>query len=62
MITAIEIERSGDTAMAVRGFGVKLTARILGMPLQTVKTTTRSAQEKLERVAVLTPGSLPQWS
>jgi hypothetical protein len=48
-----DVERGVVSVMAVRGAGVKLTARILGLPVKTVKAAQRSAQGKLDRVAVI---------
>ncbi len=48
-----EREREVVTAMAVRGAGIKATARILGIPVKTVKSARRSAQGKLDRVAAI---------
>jgi hypothetical protein len=46
-------ERDVVSVMALRGAGVKLTARILGIPVKSVKAAQRSAQGKLDRVAVI---------
>jgi DNA-binding CsgD family transcriptional regulator len=46
-------EREVVTVMAARGAGVKMTARILGIPVKTVKSARRSAQGKLDRVAAI---------
>jgi hypothetical protein len=48
-----ELERDIVSVMAIRGTGIKLTARMLGLPAKTVKAAERSAQGKLERVAVI---------
>jgi anti-sigma factor RsiW len=48
-----DLERDVVSVMAVRGAGIKLTARILGLPVKTVKAAERSAQGKLDRVAVI---------
>lgn len=48
-----DLERDVVAVMAVRGTGVKLTARILGLPVKTVRAAERSAQSKLDRVAVI---------
>jgi hypothetical protein len=48
-----DVERDVVSVMAVRGAGIKLTARILGLPVKTVKAAERSAQGKLDRVAVI---------
>jgi hypothetical protein len=48
-----DLERDVVSVMAIRGTGIKLTARILGVPVKTVKAAERSAQGKLERVAVI---------
>jgi DNA-binding CsgD family transcriptional regulator len=48
-----ERERDVVTVMAVRGAGIKATARILGIPVKTVKSARRSAQGKLDRVAAI---------
>jgi DNA-binding CsgD family transcriptional regulator len=47
------LERDVVAVMAVRGAGIKLTARILGVPVKTVKAAQRSARGKLDRVAVI---------
>jgi anti-sigma factor RsiW len=47
------VERGVVSVMAVRGAGIKLTARILGIPVKTAKAAQRSAQGKLDRVAVI---------
>lgn len=47
------LERDVVAVMAVRSAGIKLTARILGVPVKTVKAAQRSAQGKLDRVAVI---------
>lgn len=39
--------------MATRGFGAKLTARVLGVPVRTVRAAERLARSKLDRVAVI---------
>jgi DNA-binding CsgD family transcriptional regulator len=46
-------EREVVTVMAARGAGVKMTARMLGIPVKTVKSARRSAQGKLDRVAAI---------
>jgi hypothetical protein len=46
-------ERDVVSVMALRGAGVKLTARILDIPVKTVKAAQRSAQGRLDRVAVI---------
>jgi len=46
-------EREVVAVMAIRGTGVKRTAQLLGAPLNTVKAAHRSAQGKLDRVAVI---------
>jgi hypothetical protein len=48
-----DCERDVVTVMAVRGAGVKMTARILGLPVRTIKSARRSAQCKLDRVAAI---------
>lgn len=48
-----DLERDVVSVMAVRRAGLKLTARILGLPVKTVKAAERSAQGKLDRVAVI---------
>jgi hypothetical protein len=48
-----DLERDVVSVMAVRGAGIKLTARILGLPVKTVKAAERSALGKLDRVAVI---------
>jgi DNA-binding CsgD family transcriptional regulator len=48
-----EREREVVTVMAVRGAGIKATARILGIPVKAVKSARRSAQGKLDRVAAI---------
>jgi DNA-directed RNA polymerase specialized sigma24 family protein len=48
-----ELEREVVAVMAVRGAGAKLTARILGVPVKTVRAAERSAWGKLDRVAVI---------
>jgi DNA-binding CsgD family transcriptional regulator len=48
-----DCERDVVTVMAVRGAGIKATARILGIPVKTVKSARRSAQGKLDRVAAI---------
>jgi len=48
-----EFEREVVAVMAVRGAGVKLTARILGVPVKSVRAAERSARSKLDRVAVI---------
>jgi hypothetical protein len=48
-----ELERDVVAAMAIQGTGVKLTARMLGLPVKTVRVAERSAQSKLDRVAVI---------
>jgi hypothetical protein len=48
-----DIERDVVSVMAIRGAGIKLTARILGLPVKTVKAAERSAQRKLDRVAMI---------
>jgi hypothetical protein len=46
-------EREVVAVMAVRGAGIKMTARILGIPVRKVKSARRSAQGKLDRVAAI---------
>lgn len=46
-------ERRVVVVMAVSGGGVKLAARTLGVPIKTVRAAARSADEKLEQVAVI---------
>jgi hypothetical protein len=48
-----ELERDVVAVMAVRGAGIKATARILEVPVKTVKAAQRSAQGKLDRIAVI---------
>jgi hypothetical protein len=48
-----DLERQVVAVMAVRGTGIKLTARILDLPANTVKAAARSAQSKLDRVAAI---------
>jgi hypothetical protein len=48
-----DLEREVLAVMAVRGAGVKMTARLLGLPVARVKAAHRSAQMKLDRVAVI---------
>jgi DNA-binding CsgD family transcriptional regulator len=48
-----DCERDVVTVMAVRGAGIKATARILGIPVKTVKSARRSAEGKLDRVAAI---------
>jgi DNA-binding CsgD family transcriptional regulator len=48
-----DLEREVVSVMATRGAGVKMTARILGISVKTVKTAQRSAQGKLDRVAAI---------
>jgi hypothetical protein len=48
-----EFERQVVAVMAVRGLGAKLTARALGAPVRDVRAAERSAQGKLDRVAVI---------
>jgi hypothetical protein len=46
-------EQQVVTFMATRGIGVKLAARSLGVPTKTVVAATRSADQKLEQIAVI---------
>jgi DNA-directed RNA polymerase specialized sigma24 family protein len=46
-------EQQVVTLMATRGIGVKLAARRLGVPTKTVVAATRSADHKLEQIAVI---------
>ncbi len=46
-------ERRVVVVMAVSGGGVKLAARTLGVPVKTVRAAARSADEKLDQVAVI---------
>jgi DNA-directed RNA polymerase specialized sigma24 family protein len=48
-----EFERQVVMLMAAHGLGVKLVARTLGAPVGEVKAAVRSADEKLDRVAVI---------
>jgi hypothetical protein len=48
-----DLEREVVAVMAIRGAGVKRTAHLLGAPLKTVKSAHRSAQGKLDRVALI---------
>jgi DNA-binding CsgD family transcriptional regulator len=48
-----ERERDVVTVMAVREAGIKATARILGIPVKSVKSARRSAEGKLDRVAAI---------
>jgi hypothetical protein len=48
-----ELERAVVAVMAVRGAGIKATARILEVPVKTVKAAQRSAQGKLDRIALI---------
>ena len=48
-----EFERQVVSVMATRGLGAKLTARVLGVPVRTVRAAERSARSKLDRVAVI---------
>lgn len=48
-----EFERRVVSVMATRGLGAKLTARVLGVPVRTVRAAERSARSKLDRVAVI---------
>jgi DNA-directed RNA polymerase specialized sigma24 family protein len=46
-------ERDVVAVMAIRGAGLKLAARTLGVPVNTVKSAQRSARAKLDRVALI---------
>jgi hypothetical protein len=46
-------ERRVVVVMAVSGGGVKLAARTLGVPIKTVRAAARSADEKLDQIAVI---------
>jgi hypothetical protein len=48
-----EFEREVVAVMAVRGMGAKSTGRVLGVPVKTIRAAERSAQSKLDRVAVI---------
>jgi hypothetical protein len=48
-----DLERDVVAVMAVRGAGVKLAARLLGLPVKMVRAAERSARSKLDRVAVI---------
>jgi hypothetical protein len=48
-----EFEARVTVVMAVRGVGIRATARELGVPLKTVKAAAHSAQTKLEQVAAI---------
>lgn len=48
-----EFEAQVTVVMAVRGAGIRATARELGVPLKTVKAAAHSAQTKLEQVAAI---------
>jgi hypothetical protein len=48
-----DLEREVVAVMAVRGAGVKMTARLLGLRVAEVKAAHRSAQMKLDRVAAI---------
>lgn len=48
-----ELEAQVTVVMAVRGAGIRATARELGVPLKTVKAAAHSAQTKLEQVAAI---------
>jgi hypothetical protein len=48
-----DLEREVVSVMATRGAGVKMTARLLGIPVKTIKAAQRSAHGKLDRVAVI---------
>ena len=48
-----EFERQVVSVMATRGLGAKLTARVLEVPVRTVRAAERSARSKLDRVAVI---------
>ena len=48
-----ELEARVTVVMAVRGAGIRATARELGVPLKTVKVAAHSAQTKLEQVAAI---------
>jgi Putative zinc-finger len=48
-----DLEREVVAVMAIRGAGVKRTAHLLGASLNTVKAAHRSAQGKLDRVALI---------
>lgn len=48
-----EFEARVTVVMAVRGAGIRATARELGVPLKTVKAAAHSAQTKLEQVAAI---------
>ncbi|HTA13453.1 MAG TPA: ECF-type sigma factor, partial [Solirubrobacteraceae bacterium] len=48
-----DLEREVVAVMAIRGAGVKMAARLLGLPVAQVKAAHRSAQLKLDRVAAI---------
>lgn len=48
-----EFEAQVTAVMAVRGVGIKLAARELGVPVARVKAAVHSAQGKLEQIAVI---------
>jgi hypothetical protein len=48
-----ELERDVVAVMAVRDAGIKATAHILEVPVKTAKAAQRSAQGKLDRIAVI---------
>ncbi len=48
-----EFEARVTVVMAVRGLGIRATARELGVPLKTVKAAAHSVQTKLEQVAAI---------
>jgi hypothetical protein len=48
-----DLERDVVAVMAVRSAGLKTTARLLGLPVAEVKAAHRSAQLKLDRVAII---------
>jgi DNA-directed RNA polymerase specialized sigma24 family protein len=48
-----DLEGRVTAHMAIRGVGIKLAARELGLPLNTVKAAAHSAETKLEQVAAI---------
>jgi hypothetical protein len=48
-----DLEGRVTSHMAIRGVGIKLAARELGLPLNTVKAAAHSAETKLEQVAAI---------
>lgn len=48
-----DVERRVVVAMAVDGAGVRRVAKLLGVPVASVKAAVRSADEKLQKVAVV---------